>query len=307
MRKIEQYFYAPSPMQKVLALLLLPFSFMYCAVATLKRKFARFRDFGIPIVSVGNLVLGGSGKSPFIIEVAKNYTDVCLILRGYGRKTKGLKVVSIKGILQESVENAGDEAIMLAKALPNASVIVSEKRADAILKAKELGARIVFLDDGFRFKFKKLNILLKPKLEPYFSFCIPSGGYRESKRAYDQADILVQEGVDYERKVELLNPTSKMLFLTAIANPTRLEEYLPNVVGKITLKDHSFFDKEKILKEYQRLGATSLLVTQKDVPKLEDFGVTLSILQLRLKINPTITAHIKDYITKELEESKIST
>lgn len=298
MRKIEQYFYAPSLMQKVLALLLLPFSFLYCATTTLKRKFARFRDFEIPIISVGNLVLGGSGKSPFIIEVAKDYADVCVVLRGYGRKSKGLKIVSLKGAIKEDVENAGDEAIMLAKALQNASVIVSEKREVAILKAKELGAKIVFLDDGFRFNFKKLNILLQPKLEPYFSFCIPSGGYRECKSAYKQADIVAKEGVDYERKVELINATPKMLLLTAIANPMRLEEYLPNVAGKILLKDHAFFNKESILKTYVKLGATSLLVTQKDVQKLEDFSLPLSLLQLQLKINPAITKRIKEYIAK---------
>ncbi|EEO26515.1 tetraacyldisaccharide 4'-kinase [Helicobacter winghamensis] len=298
MRKIERYFYAPSGAQKLLAFVLLPFSFIYCVIATLKRKFARFKDFEIPIISVGNLVLGGSGKSPFIIEVAKDYADVCVVLRGYGRKAKGLKIVSLKGVIQESVENAGDEAIMLAKALPNASVIVSEKREIGIQKAKEIGAKIVFLDDGFRFNFKKLNILLQPKLEPYFSFCIPSGGYREHKSAYKQADIVAKEGVDYERKVELINGTPRMLLLTAIANPARLDEYLPNVVGKITLKDHSFFNKESILKTYEELGATSLLVTQKDAPKLEDFGVPLSLLQLRLKVNPIIIKHIKDYIAR---------
>ncbi|WP_299545812.1 tetraacyldisaccharide 4'-kinase [uncultured Helicobacter sp.] len=296
MRKIERYFYAPSGIQKLLAFALLPFSVIYCAIATLKRKFARFKDFGIPIISVGNLVLGGSGKSPFIIEIAKDYADVCVILRGYGRKAKGLKIVSIKGTIKESVENVGDEAIMLAKALPNASVIVSEKREVGIQKAKELDSKIIFLDDGFRFNFKKFNILLQPKLEPYFSFCIPSGGYREHKSAYKQADIVAKEGVDYEREVQLIDATPRMLLLTAIANPSRLEEYLPNVVGKITLKDHSFFDKENILKTYEKLGATSLLVTQKDMPKLEGFGVPLSLLQLRLKINPSIIKAVQNYL-----------
>lgn len=296
MRSIERYFYAPNGFQKLLAFVLLPLSFVYCVIATIRRKFSRFRDFDIPIVSVGNLILGGSGKSPFIIEIAKDYGDACVILRGYGRKAKGLKIVSIKGVIQESVESVGDESIMLAKALPMASVIVSEKREIAILKAKELGAKVVFLDDGFRFNFKKLNILLRPKLEPYFNFCIPSGGYREHKSAYKEADIVIEEGVGYERKVELVNATPKMLLLTAIANPSRLEEYLPNVVGKITLKDHAFFDKENILKTYSELGATSLLVTQKDMPKLEDFGVPLSLLQLQLKIDPIVTEHIREYI-----------
>ncbi|MCI5633777.1 tetraacyldisaccharide 4'-kinase [Helicobacter sp.] len=296
MRKIERYFFFPSPMQKFLAFALLPISLLYCMVATLKRKISRHYDFGIPIISVGNLVLGGSGKSPFVMEITRDYPNACVILRGYGRKSKGLKVVSVLGAIQENVTNAGEEAIMLARALNNASVIVSENRKSGILKAKELGAQVVFLDDGFRFNFKKLNILLKPKLEPYFNFCIPSGGYREHKSAYKDADIVAVEGVDYVREVEVLDKTPKMLLLTAIANPSRLEAYLPNVVGKITLKDHAFFDKENILKAYAEFGATSLLVTQKDAPKLDDIGIPLSVLRLQLTINPAIKTRIKEYI-----------
>lgn len=299
MRGIEQYFFAPNARQKLFAFCLLPFSFIYCFIATLKRKLAHFYDFKIPIISVGNLVLGGSGKSPFILEITKDYPESCVILRGFGRKSKGLKVISIQGNLQANVQIAGDEAIMLAKNLKNASVIVSENRKNAILKAKELGAKVIFLDDGFRFNFKKLNILLQPKLEPYFDFCIPSGGYREHKSAYKEADILAKEGIDYERKIQLLQPTKRMLLLTAIANPSRLESYLPDVVGKIILKDHSFFDKTKILEEYKRLGATSLLVTQKDATKLEEFGLPLSILHLEILINPTIKQKIKDYIESQ--------
>ena len=124
MRKIERYFFFPSPMQKFLAFALLPISLLYCMVATLKRKISRHYDFGIPIISVGNLVLGGSGKSPFVMEITRDYPNACVILRGYGRKSKGLKVVSVLGAIQENVTNAGEEAIMLARALNNASVIV---------------------------------------------------------------------------------------------------------------------------------------------------------------------------------------
>ena len=91
-----------------------------------------------------------------------------------------------------------------------------------------------------------------------------------------------------------------MLLLTAIANPSRLDEYLPDVVGKITLKDHSYFDKAKILEEYARLKATSLLVTQKDVPKLETFGLPLSVLQLEIVIIPEVKQSIREYIAKAL-------
>lgn len=296
MRTIERYFYAPSTLQKILAICLLPISFIYAIIATLKRKLTICEDFGLPIVSVGNLVLGGSGKSPFIIEIAKDYEDVCVISRGYGRKSKGLKVVSIKGEIKEDVLNAGDEALMIAKALPKASVIVCKKRREAIFKAKEIGAKAIFLDDGFRFNFKKLNIILKPMLEPYFSFCVPSGGYRELKSAYKEADILAQEGEDYKREVKVLNKTERMFLLTAIANPSRLNEYLPSVVGKMSLKDHSYFPKEVILEEYRKLNATSLLVTPKDAVKLEEFGLPLSILSLELVIKSEIKEKIKRYI-----------
>ena len=97
MRGIEKYFYKPSFLQKILAILLLPISIFYAFIATIRRKMAKFEDFDIPIISVGNLVLGGSGKSPFVIEIAKDYPDSCIILRGYGRKSKGLQIVSKKG------------------------------------------------------------------------------------------------------------------------------------------------------------------------------------------------------------------
>ena len=66
--------------------------------------------------------------------------------------------------------------------------------------------------------------------------------------------------------------------------------------GKIILKDHSYFDKTKILESYATLNATSLLVTQKDAVKLEEFGLPLSILQLELSIAPNIKEQIKNYI-----------
>lgn len=296
MRSIERYFYHPSFFQKILAILLLPISLIYCISATLRRLIAKREDFGIPIISVGNLILGGSGKTPFIIEIAKDYPKSCVILRGYGRKSKGLKIVSHNGKILEDIIASGDEAQMLAKMLPQSTIIVCKNRQKAINEALNLGAKIIFLDDGFRFNFKKLNILLRPKLEPYFSFCIPSGGYREQKSAYSKCDILASEEVDYKRHVSVLKASPRMLLLTAIANPSRLDSYLPNIIGKITLKDHSYFDKEKILSEYKRLDATSLLVTQKDAVKLESFALPLSILHLELEINPKIKEQIKNYI-----------
>lgn len=296
MRFVDSFFYKPNFFQKLLAILLLPISFLYLIASTLRRKFSIFQDFQIPIISVGNLVAGGSGKTPFIIEVAKGYKNAAIVSRGYKRKSKGLVVVSLKGKILVSQEEAGDEAYLIALKLKNASVIVCKKRHLAIKKAKELGCDVVFLDDGFRFCYKKLNIILKPKLQPYFNFCIPSGIYRENPNLYQEADILVQEGREYTREVRILHQTPRMLLVTAIANPSRLDHFLPAVVGKITLPDHSTFNKDFLEKKFKEYDATSLLVTQKDLVKMQDFNLPLSVLELQLKIKPQVTQKIKDYI-----------
>ena len=299
MRFIDSYFYSPSFAQKLLSFALLPISLIYALSATLRRKCARYHDFGLPIVSVGNLIVGGSGKTPFIIEIARSYPHSAIISRGYKRQSKGLVVVSHNGEILCTQPQAGDEAYLLAKSLPNSSVIVSKNRKQAIQKAKELGAQCVFLDDGFRFHFKKLNILLRPKLEPYFPFLLPSGMYREMPYLYKCADLLVCEGEDYRREVFVENPTPRMLLLTAIANPARLDEFLPSVVGKITLQDHSTFDEASLRESMRRYDATSLLVTSKDEVKLEHMGLNLSVLRLHLRIKPNILERIDSYITSQ--------
>lgn len=296
MRWIDAYFYQPNIWQKALSIVLLPLSLLYGLCAYMHRKCARFCDFSLPIVSVGNLIAGGSGKTPFIIEAARHFDKVAIVSRGYKRTSKGLVVVSEWGEILASQAESGDEPYLLARECKNASVIVSKDRREAILKAKQMGAKVIFLDDGFRFRFAKLNIVLLPLLEPYFSFCLPSGIYREFPNAYKEADILVREGIDYTREVKVENPTPRMLLLTAIANPARLDAFLPSVVGKITLSDHATFDKAFLQQAIERYNATSLLVTSKDEVKLLENGFNLSVMRLRLKLADSIIERIKAYV-----------
>lgn len=297
MRFIDSYFYNPNFLQKCLSIALLPISLLYAIGSIIRRRFSTFHDFHIPIISVGNLVAGGSGKTPFIIEVAKNFSNVCVISRGYKRSSKGLVIVSLNGEIKTSQEEAGDEPYLIARELKNASVIVCKNRVEAVHKAKELGAKVIFLDDGFRFNFKKLNVVLEPLLKPYFPFCLPSGIYREVKSASKHADILVREGIDYEREVNIESPSERMLLLTAIANPSRLDAFLPDsVVGKITLNDHSRFDTQALQDSIKEHNATSLLVTSKDEVKLLGSGLDLSVMRLRLSIDSQILERIKMYV-----------
>ena len=295
MRFIDRYFYKPNFLHFCISFILLPISLFYLIVATLRRKCAKYYDFKIPIISVGNLIVGGTGKTPFLCEIAKDFENVAVISRGYKRKSKGLLIVSKNGKICATQEQSGDEAHLIALTLKNASVIVSKNRVDGILEAQKLGAKVIFLDDGFRFNFKKLSIVLSPKLEPFFKLPLPSGIYRENPFA--KGDLMLKEGVDYTREVGVENASARMLLLTAIANPKRLDEFLPQgVIGKILLRDHAVFDLAFLRAEFRRTGATSLLVTRKDFVKLQQCELPLSILTLKIHIDSAVVAQIKEYV-----------
>ena len=285
------------------------------------------------------VIKGGSGKTPFIIYLArflsqKHYTQIYIISRGYGRQSKGLVWVAKNGEILQSVLQAGDEPYLIAQNLSEQkiSLIVCENRKKALQEAIKNGAKIILLDDGFRFGFCKFDIILRPKIKPYFRFCLPSGIYRESPKIYNQYQtpqsnnqhsnqrnqpdknerktyqknvvlqngIVLQEGVDFVRKVTVQNPSEKMLLLSGIANPSRLEEFLQNhaqnIVAKITLKDHARFDKNQVKKWLDSTNATSILTTQKDAVKLESFGFPLSIMKLDLEVSKEALKPIINYL-----------
>ncbi|MFA7022819.1 tetraacyldisaccharide 4'-kinase [Aliarcobacter sp.] len=302
---LENYLFFPNSFQKILSYLLLPLSFIYLLVILFKRLKASKIDFNIPIISVGNLTIGGSGKTPITIELAKNFKDVCVILRGYGRESKGLFVVSLKGEIKVDVKTSGDEAMLLASTLKNATIIVSEDRVEAIKKAKELGCKIVFLDDGFsKYSIKKFDILLKPKDEPTNSFLIPSGAYREPKSFYKKANLVLKEDIDFKRVVTIKKENKevelpkKTILLTAISKPNRLLEFLPKNIETIFFEDHHNFTKDEIDNILNNHRDFAIVTTQKDFVKLEKFNLkNLYIMDLSIKISQKVDfTALKNYI-----------
>ncbi|MFA9374089.1 MAG: tetraacyldisaccharide 4'-kinase [Poseidonibacter sp.] len=302
---IEDYLFFPNSFQQLISFLLLPLTFLYMLIILLKRTFAKEIDLGIPVISIGNIIVGGSGKTPMAIKLASKYEKACVILRGYGRESKGLFVVSKFGEILVDTKTSGDEAMLLAKSLTNATIIVSEDRVKAILKAKELNCKIVFLDDGFsKYQIKKFNILLRPKKEPTNIYCLPSGGYREPKGLYACADLELKEGVDFNRvitiKKDYKNTTlpEKVLLLTAISKPKRLLEFLPKDTKMISFPDHYNFvidDIKKIQDEYKDY---SIVTTGKDLVKLDKFNIqNLYLMDLDIKLNENVDFSImKEFI-----------
>jgi len=293
----ERLFFKPSFFDWVLIFFLSPLSLLYGSLMLIRRLLIAKKSYSVPIISIGNLTVGGSGKTPFVIALAAKYENVTIISRGYGRKSKGLVEVSRRGEVLTDVFNSGDEPMLMATSLKSASVIVSENRETAIRLAIEEGAKVIFLDDGFnRVNIKKYDILLFPERIPnYMTF--PAGPFREFYPSKGFSDINLYENRDFKRVVNIENETDKMLLVTAISNPERLEPYLPkNVVGKFYLEDHAYFNEEKLKEKLLISGASSLLVTEKDEVKMKGFKLPLSVMQLKLQIKNEILEKVDRYI-----------
>ena len=260
----------------------------------LRFKLKSAEDFGIKIVSVGNLNVGGSGKTPLVSALALKYKDAAVILRGYGRDSKGLYVVKSKDKILCDVGVSGDEAMIYAHKLPNAVVIVSEDRKIAIQKAKEMGAKLIFLDDAYsKHDIKKLDFLIDVKSPN--SSCLPAGPFRERLWSAKEA-IVLEDGRDFKRVVELKDKTQKMSLVTAIARPSRLDEYLPDVISRNYFPDHHSFNKKELEEILKRDNSDSLLVTYKDYVKVESFGLPLSLLDLHVEVEKSLFEVIDKYI-----------
>lgn len=289
----EGYLYRPSLVQKILSFFLLPLSWLYCLIAYLRYRRSVPKFFGIPVVSVGNLTVGGSGKTPVVIELAKQFEKPAIVLRGYGRKSHGMVVVKDKSTILCDVIKSGDEAMLYAQSLPNATVIVSEIRERGIAEAASMGCEVVLLDDGYgKHSIDKLDLVIDV-VTPN-RFCLPSGAYRE-KLWSDKRVVMLYEGRTFKRSVTIRNPTPKMVLVSAIARPERLDPYLPDVSEKIYFEDHHFFTQGELEAILIQSGATSLLVTQKDFVKMSSFNLNLSVMELSIELDKALINTVKEY------------
>lgn len=152
-----------------------------------------------PVISVGNLTVGGSGKTTVVIGLARWLSQrgyhVAVLLRGYrGRRRRATAAVSDGRSLLMSVEEAGDEAVLLAKALPGTPVLVGKDRGrSARLAIEKLGADFIVLDDGFQYwrLHKDVELVLWDATTPARALrLLPAGVLREPMRALGRATHL---------------------------------------------------------------------------------------------------------------------
>lgn len=112
------------------------------------------------------------------------------------------------------------------------------------------------------------------------------------------ASLYLTENQDFERVVQIINPTERMILATAISNPERLEPFLAKekVIDKVYLEDHAYFDEQELLEKQMRVNATSFLITEKDQVKMKGFKLPLSVMALKLQIKNQVFEEVDAYI-----------
>ena len=252
---------------------------------------------GIPVISIGNLSMGGSGKSPLVMEVAKYLIEqrgkrVAIVSRGYRRKSKGFVLVRDGTTTLADVASSGDEAQMFAELVPQAIVIVDEDRVRGATKAKDLGAEVVILDDGYQHLRiqRNLNILLFDSSRR-LSTVIPLGRFREPLSTVRAADVVVFTRADDKQRVrslwERLKSNLKSDFIAAtlhtvadelktIDGATNVE--LSSLKGKRVLAVSSIASPRRFS---QMLDDTGAEVISRNLGDHADYSVSLVIAMLR--------------------------
>ncbi len=278
-------------MINTLRLLLLPFSLLYGFVMIIRNKcydwgVFKTHEFDLPVLGVGNLVVGGAGKTPvteYLVHLLGNY-KIAILSRGYGRETKGF----ILADLQATTASIGDEPMQYYKKFPYVTVAVCEDRVKGINRLKATHDLII-LDDAFQHRAVKagFNILLfdyTRLLRP--QFLLPAGNLREPFRGYKRAETVlitkVPDQISEEEKLKITRKFSEdwkpafsaihyhqlepvflqiadvqlvitketvIYLLTGIANPVPMEHYLRSFSGHIRhyeFRDHHQFSREEI-------------------------------------------------------------
>jgi len=184
--------------------LLWPVAILYGIVVWIRNRLFDFgilssREFDVPVICVGNLEAGGTGKSPLVNYVVallvRNNRNVAVLSRGYGRSTKGFLLVDVTS----SALEIGDEPLQAKRRFPNVAIAVCENRVKGIEQLLKTPPKpdVIVMDDGFQHRWVKpsLSILVTPSRKPFWkNYFLPVGTLREAKAESRRADLLVVSG-----------------------------------------------------------------------------------------------------------------
>jgi tetraacyldisaccharide 4'-kinase len=188
------------PLLKPVRMLLLPFSLIYGLIIYIRnwlfdRNLLRASVFNLPIICIGNLAVGGTGKSPmveFLIGKLQGSVRLAVLSRGYKRKTKGYALATKESTALE----IGDEPMQFFNKFPDLTVAVGEERVVAIpqLLHDKPDTQLILLDDAFQHRWVKagFNIMLTDYNNLYTrDWFLPTGDLRDLPKSARRADIIV--------------------------------------------------------------------------------------------------------------------
>ncbi|KAF5035052.1 Tetraacyldisaccharide 4'-kinase [anaerobic digester metagenome] len=207
---------------EILRLLLLPLAFLYGLIIRIRNGLfdigiIKQTSFPLPVISVGNLTTGGTGKTPhieYLIRLLSPGMKVATLSRGYGRKTRGFRQAEYG----DNASGVGDEPMQYLMKFPDIAVFVDESRKRGIRKLlkKQPGTEVVLLDDAYQHRYVKpgFSILLTDYLNPYpGNYLLPAGSLREPISGAKRADAIIVtksprvfSPIDYRIMLDELKP-----------------------------------------------------------------------------------------------------
>lgn len=330
----------------ILRKILLPFSLLYNGITALRNLFydkgwLKSKQYSTPVICVGNLSTGGTGKSPmieFLLSFLKKEYQVSVLSRGYKRKTKGFREV----LKDSTVKDVGDEPFQIKQKFPSVTVAVCEDRQEGIEQLKTK-ADVILLDDGFQHRKVKAStyILLTTFDNLYIEDqLLPAGNLRESKKNAKRADLIIvtkcPDRVAYAKLQEIqfrlnLQAHQKIYFskigydeniigitekqsltylknksftlVTGIANPKPLVDFLKEKELNFTHKKYSDHHHFTSSEIKQLKEEEIILTTEKDFVRLQSSLGKFAIYYLPIKtiILKKQEQFLKEYIVDEIE------
>jgi tetraacyldisaccharide 4'-kinase len=291
------------------------------------RRWLRSRSLQGPVISVGNLSVGGSGKTPFVIllgELLKaRGVKFDVLSRGYGRTTRGVLLVGLRGLPRDF----GDEPLLIARRL-QAPVVVGEDRYEAGRFAEaQFGPQIHLLDDGFQHRglTRDFDIVLVTP-EDARDRLLPGGRLREPLRSLQRADaVVLTSGASAEsfpvagkmiwrvrRGINPQNVPPRPVVFCGIARPQNFLLQLRaagiDPVAEAFFRDHHAYtekDVNELLQLQRQSEAGGFVTTEKDAVNLGGYLAALaSLAVVPVKMELADAANAVDTMLRVIEERR---
>ena len=280
----------------IISIILYPLSLIFLFIIYIKKKITKVHKFKIPIVCVGNIYVGGTGKTPLSILLANE-------IQKLGKETV---------ILRKYYDSHNDEYELIKNNFNN--LIVNKKRIDGILKAERANYDIVILDDGLQeYKIKKnLNIVcFNEKQLVGNGLVMPAGPLRENLNNLKSSDVVIINGnknKSFEEKILNINnkleifysnykpqniekfKNKKLFAIAGIGNPENffqlIEDNDLSIKKKFIFPDHHKYSNNEILNivDEAKKENCQIITTEKDYYKIKKFDIKIEYIKIFLNI-----------------------